>query len=159
MRRFRWLCVNVCIYSNAVCWDFLILGPVLTDFLSSSGSGTWSTQPRELREVNWGATWIKRSSGSRSRKQRITAVGILCADHVTTLYPQKLALSSPTCGGRSVGIVRSRTKATESLSLGLDDCQCVCWNFLMLGLRLWFYVFNMNSLQCWKPEGRGFNYQ
>ena len=32
----------------------------LPDFLSSSGSGTGSTQPRE---VNWGATWIK-SSGS-----------------------------------------------------------------------------------------------
>ena len=36
-----------------------------------------------------------------------------CADHVTPLYPQKLALTSPTGGGRSVGIVRSRTKATE----------------------------------------------
>jgi len=32
---------------------------------------------------------------------------------VTPLYPQKLALNSPTGGGRSVGIVRSRTKATE----------------------------------------------
>jgi hypothetical protein len=30
-----------------------------------------------------------------------------------TLYPQKLAHTSPTSGGRSVGIVRSRTKATE----------------------------------------------
>jgi len=28
-------------------------------------------------------------------------------------YPQKLALTSPTGGGRSVGIVRVRTKATE----------------------------------------------
>jgi hypothetical protein len=32
---------------------------------------------------------------------------------VTPLYPQKLALNSPTGGGRSVGMVRSRTKATE----------------------------------------------
>ena len=40
-------------------------------------------------------------------------MGIRCADHVTPLYPQKLALTSPTDGGRSVGIVRSRTKATE----------------------------------------------
>jgi hypothetical protein len=31
-----------------------------------------------------------------------------------TLYPQKLALTSLTSGGRSVGIVRSRTQATES---------------------------------------------
>jgi len=40
-------------------------------------------------------------------------VGTRCADHVTPLYPQKLALTSPTGGGRSVGIVRVRTKATE----------------------------------------------
>jgi hypothetical protein len=30
-----------------------------------------------------------------------------------TLYPQKLALTSPKSGGRSVGIVRSRNQATE----------------------------------------------
>jgi hypothetical protein len=42
---------------------------------------------------------------------------------VTPLYPQKLALTSPTGGGRSVGIVRSRTKATEfSLVLALYIC-------------------------------------
>jgi len=46
-----------------------------------------------------------------SRKQRLTAVGTRCADHVT--HPQKLALTSPTGGGRSVGIVRMWTKATE----------------------------------------------
>jgi len=40
-------------------------------------------------------------------------VGTRCADHVTPLYPQKLALTSPTGGGRSVGIVRVRTKAPE----------------------------------------------
>jgi len=35
---------------------------------------------------------------------------------VTPLYPQKLALTSPTGGGRSVGIVRSWTKATEYIN-------------------------------------------
>jgi hypothetical protein len=30
-----------------------------------------------------------------------------------TIYPQTLALTSPKSGGRSMGIVRSRTKATE----------------------------------------------
>ena len=44
---------------------------------------------------------------------RLTAVGTRCADHVTPLYPQKLALTSPTGGGRSVGIVRMRTETTE----------------------------------------------
>ena len=84
--------------------------PALPDFLSSSGSGTGSTQPRE---INWGATWIKKVAAPGLEKQRLTAVGTRCADHVTPLYPQKLALTSPTGGGRSVGIVRSRTKATE----------------------------------------------
>jgi hypothetical protein len=39
------------------------------------------------------------------------------SDHVTPLYPQKLVLISPTIGGRSVDIVRSRTKATELVSI------------------------------------------
>jgi hypothetical protein len=42
-----------------------------------------------------------------------TTEGIGCADHATTLHSQKLALTSPTSGGRSVGIVRLRTKTTE----------------------------------------------
>ena len=40
-------------------------------------------------------------------------MGTRCADHVTPLHPQKLVLTSPTGGGRNVGIVRVRTKATE----------------------------------------------
>jgi hypothetical protein len=36
-----------------------------------------------------------------------------------TLYPQKLALTSPTSGGRSIGVVRSRTQATEFITYGL----------------------------------------
>jgi hypothetical protein len=44
-------------------------------------------------------------------------MNIYVLDHVTPLYPQKLALTWPTGGGRSDGIVRSRTKATE-FSLG-----------------------------------------
>ena len=55
----------------------------------------------------------EKSSGSGSRKQRLTAGGTRCADDVTPLYPQKLPLTSPTGGGRSVGIVRVRTKGTE----------------------------------------------
>ena len=49
-------------------------------------------------------------------------MGTRCADHVTPLYPQKLALTSPNGGVRSVGIVRSRTKATEfSFRFSLTD--------------------------------------
>jgi len=46
---------------------------------------------------------------------------------VTPLYPQKLALTSPTGGGRYVGIVRVRTKATEfSLLLLLFNLSRQC---------------------------------
>jgi hypothetical protein len=43
-----------------------------------------------------------------------------------TLYPQTLALTSPTSGGRSVGIARSRTKVTECVCVCV--CVCVCHN-------------------------------
>jgi hypothetical protein len=38
-----------------------------------------------------------------------------------TLYPQKLALTSPTSSSRSVGIVRSRTQATEFSFFSFSD--------------------------------------
>jgi len=66
--------------------------------------------------------------------QRLTAVGIRCADHVTPLYPQKLALTSPTSGGYSVGIVRSRTKATEFyqfLAVGLLKIHQDFWHMTL----------------------------
>jgi hypothetical protein len=39
----------------------------------------------------------------------VAAVGIRHADHATSFYPQKVSLTSPTSGYRSVGIVLSRT--------------------------------------------------
>jgi hypothetical protein len=47
------------------------------------------------------------------KETEITAVGIRRADNATPLYPQNFALTSPTSGGRPVGIVLSRTEATE----------------------------------------------
>jgi hypothetical protein len=44
---------------------------------------------------------------------KITAVRIRRTDQATPLYPQRLSLTSPTSSGLSVGIVRSRTEATE----------------------------------------------
>ena len=55
-------------------------------------------------------------------------MGTRCADHVTLLYPQKLALTSPTGGGRSVGIVHVQTKATEFVF-------CLYWS-IRLGASL-----------------------
>jgi hypothetical protein len=54
-----------------------------------------------------------KSSGFGSRKPRLTSVGIRCADHATLSIRKELALTSPKSGGRSVGIVRLRTKVTK----------------------------------------------
>ena len=131
-----------------------VRSPALPDFLSSSGSGTGS------HSASWGqlrSYLNEKSSGSRSRKQRLTAVGNRCADHVTPLYPQKLALTSSTGGGRSVGIVRVRTKATElkcnpdtvitdpdsqfcMAVLILTFCNFLIATFLKIVNLLWFYI-------------------
>jgi hypothetical protein len=50
------------------------------------------------------------------RKPRLRPKGICRTDHATPLYLQKLALTSPTSGCRSVSIVRLRTKAMELVS-------------------------------------------
>jgi hypothetical protein len=53
-------------------------------------------------------------------------------DHATPIYPQKLALTLLTSGGCLVGIVRSRTKATELVNMNnskgmYSDCQQEHW--------------------------------
>jgi hypothetical protein len=48
-------------------------------------------------------------------ENKIIAAGIHPADHATPLYPQKLVLTSLRSFGRSVAIVRLRTKAMELL--------------------------------------------
>jgi hypothetical protein len=48
-------------------------------------------------------------------KTENTAVGIRHPDHVAPSIRKKLAITSPTSGGYSVGIVRSWTQTTEFL--------------------------------------------
>jgi hypothetical protein len=56
------------------------------------------------------------------------------------LYPQKLALPSPTSGGRSVGIVRLPTQATEfSFSLGFQVLTTVV-------KTIYFYIAGYNGM-------------
>jgi hypothetical protein len=54
-------------------------------------------------------TWV--GPRPRSRKTEINGRGDSLRWPRDTLYPQKLALTSPTGGGGSVGIVRLRTKS------------------------------------------------
>jgi hypothetical protein len=87
-----------------------VLSLALPDFQTSSGPGTGFIQPREY---NWGATWKKLENREYGRGDPLRW------PH-NTLCPQKLAITSPTSGGRSVGIVCMRAKATEFV--------CMCKN-------------------------------
>jgi hypothetical protein len=58
-----------------------------------------------------------KSSGCGSRKPRLTVMGICCADLTTPSICKKLARTSLTSGGHSVGIVHVRAKAMEVLLL------------------------------------------
>jgi hypothetical protein len=67
-------------------------------------------------------------------------MGNRCTDDMTPLYPQKLALTLPTGGGRSVGIVRSRTKAMEfsyySLNVHTQDTTALQHDYILTGVHL-----------------------
>jgi hypothetical protein len=65
-----------------------------------------------LRIVSTTEELLDRKVEALVYKSENTAVGIRHADHVA-LFPQKLALTSLTSGGRSVDIVRKRTQAME----------------------------------------------
>jgi hypothetical protein len=58
------------------------------------------------------ATWMEKSR-LRAQKIQINGLGDPLRWQRDTLYPEKLALTSPTWGGRLVGIVRLQNKATE----------------------------------------------
>jgi hypothetical protein len=60
---------------------------------------------------------LERKSSGQDPEIRDYGRKIRRAYYATPLCPQKLALISPTCCGRSVGIVRLRTKTTELLLL------------------------------------------
>jgi hypothetical protein len=55
-------------------------------------------------------------------------------------YAQKLALTSPTSGGRSVGIVRSQTQATEF------SFTCVCLQFMNNNLTMMLFCLDIDSV-------------
>jgi hypothetical protein len=65
-----------------------------------------------------------------------------------TLYPLKLALTLPTSGGRSVGIVRLQTKATEFVLL-------FCFLYWLEGPV--FFVFYKNKID-WFPLNKTAKY-
>jgi hypothetical protein len=90
-----------------------------------SGFGTGCTQPREY---NWGATWHKSSSSCLENRK----YGRRDPSRWPrgTLYPQKLAITSPTSGGLSVGVVLSRSQAMEFFFwCSSKTCSSHSWRF------------------------------
>jgi hypothetical protein len=117
--------------------------PTLPHFLRSSGSGTASTQPRE---DNRGATWLKSSgSGLENRDQR--SWGRIAQ---TTRHPST-ALTSPTSGSRSVGIVRLRIKTVRFVLLNyvVRNFFPSWWQFSCTGRRC-LTRNSRNSVSLWR---------
>jgi hypothetical protein len=76
-------------------------------FDSRVWNGVYSASWRKLR------SYLKGKVAASVRKTEIKGRGDSLRWPRDTLYPLKLALTSSTSGGRSVGIVRWRTKAPE----------------------------------------------
>jgi hypothetical protein len=65
-----------------------------------------------------------------------------------TIYPQQLAITSPTSGCRSVGIVRSRTRTIEfSFSFSFRMCLCKTPCRVIMSLNTLFHVIKLPSVE------------
>jgi hypothetical protein len=88
----------------------------------------------------------RKSGGSNLENPEYGRRGPLCWPR-KTLYPQKLALTSPTSSGHSVGIISSRTKATAFVilytSLPVPSTYSflhILWSCLQL---IWHYIISV----------------
>jgi hypothetical protein len=96
----------------------------------------------------------RKGSGSRLEIRKYGLRDPLCWPR-NTLYPQKLTLTSPTSGGRPVGIFRSRTYATEffSFDICLQLFIILFFTFARLALTAYLalmfaFLYSCVSLTC-----------
>jgi hypothetical protein len=89
---------------------------------------------------------LDRKVAAHVYKTENTAVGIRHADHWHPLSAKELAFASPTSGGRSVGIVRSRTQSMELFSYMCNKLSF----FLSFGAP--FCVTNLDDLPPISPD-------
>jgi hypothetical protein len=87
---------------------------------------------------------LDRNVAARVYKNENTAVGIRHAYHVAPSSRKKLAITSPTSGGRSVGIVRSRNQTTE-FSLLVLVIRTVKQNFIPEAEVYIVFMFNIQT--------------
>jgi hypothetical protein len=64
-----------------------------------------------------------------------------------TLYPQELSLTPPISGGRSIGIVRSRTKATQFFRWFLTVWCRILFNRCWQNEHNWIYLWSRALLE------------
>jgi hypothetical protein len=134
----HWCAVNAQFHPKALQWGLVFKLPIQNSRppLWSSGQSSWqqiqgsgfdSRRYQIFEEVvclEWGPLslvstiegLLERKSSCSSLKNRDYGHRNPSRSPRDTLYPQKLAITSPTSGDCSVGIVRSRTKATELIS-------------------------------------------
>jgi hypothetical protein len=82
----------------------------------------------------------RNNSGSGLEAEN-TAVGIRNADHVAPYTRQKLALTSLTSSGHSVGIVRLRTEATEFFLLFVNTHYFILSFSALVNFLFFFFSF------------------
>jgi hypothetical protein len=96
----------------------VLIGPQSQSRRNNSCSASWgptSHSPRLLWNTHRAESITERKSGLEKRDYGRRGSVALTMRH--PFIRKKLALTSPTSGGHSVGIVRSRTKATELVTV------------------------------------------
>jgi hypothetical protein len=120
-------------YSNYIAFNIILLSMRMRPPLWSSGQSSWLQIQRSgfdsrLYQIFWEVVGLERgplslvSTIEELLKRKSSGSGLENREYGSrdpsrrprgTLYPQKLAITSPRSGGRSVGIVRSRTQTME----------------------------------------------
>jgi hypothetical protein len=117
---------------------------------------------------------LERKSSGSSPENREYGCGDPSRWPRCTLYPKKFVLTSPTSGGRPVGIVRSRTQATEFILFFLwassnvkilclklqcfqcvdsvGPCPCVLWPVSLRSLSLEYSPITRPNIFCSTPR-------
>jgi hypothetical protein len=86
----------------------------------------------------------RKGSGSSLKSREYCRNDPLCWPR-NTLYPRKLALTSPTSGGRSTSIVRSRTKAKTK---AVFRNRSACASFSYRAVSMWFQLLLCSLRDC-----------
>jgi hypothetical protein len=80
-------------------------------------------------------------------KTENTAIGIRHADRVAPSIRKKLVIASPTSGGRSVGVVLSRTQAMEFSLVLVSDIRIMSQGKIIKKKKNYIYLVQLFSLK------------